>query len=96
MSSSSIDLLVAVVLVAVAIAALRFVRGPRDADRLIALDILFAAAIALCSAAALSSGQVLFLDVAIGVALIGFVATLAWARLISRRRAADSSADGEP
>ncbi|MCM8611607.1 monovalent cation/H+ antiporter complex subunit F [Accumulibacter sp.] len=96
MSSLSIDLLVAVVLVAVALAVLRFVRGPSDADRLIALDILFAAAIALCCAAALSSGQVLFLDVAIGVALIGFVATLAWARLISRRRAADSSTDGEP
>jgi hypothetical protein len=36
MSSLSIDLLVAVVLIAVARAVLRFVRGPSDADRLIA------------------------------------------------------------
>ncbi|HRD88581.1 MAG: cation:proton antiporter [Candidatus Accumulibacter sp.] len=96
MSSLSIDLLVAVVLLAVALAVLRFVRGPSDADRLIALDILFAAAIALCALAALYSGHVLFLDVAIGVALIGFVATLAWARLIARGRAGNPSADAEP
>ena len=95
MSNLLIDLLVVVVLLAIALAVLRFVRGPSDADRLIALDILFAAAIALCAAAALYTRQVLFLDVAIGVALIGFVATLAWARLISRERAAKAPADPE-
>ncbi len=96
MSNLPIDLLVAVAFLAIALAVLRFVRGPSDADRLIALDILFAAAIALCAAAALHTGQVLFLDVAIGVALIGFVATLAWARLISRGRPADPPAAPEP
>jgi len=35
--------------------------------------------------AALSSQSVLFLDIAIGVVLIGFVATLAWARLVETR-----------
>jgi len=29
----------------------------------------------------------LFLDIAIGVALVGFVATLAWARLVEKRSA---------
>lgn len=77
-----ITLLFAVVFVAVSLAVLRFVRGPTDADRVIALDILFAAAIALCAAAALYTQRVLFLDIAIGVALVGFVATLAWARLL--------------
>jgi multicomponent Na+:H+ antiporter subunit F len=70
---------------AVALAVLCFLRGPSDADRVIALDILFAAAIGLCVAAALASGRVLFLDVAIGLALVGFVATVAWARMIERR-----------
>lgn len=69
---------------AVALGVLRFLRGPSDADRVIALDILFAAAIGLCVAAALASGRVLFLDVAIGLALVGFVATVAWARMIER------------
>ena len=77
-----ITLLVLTLLACVALCVLRFVRGPSDADRIIALDILFAAAIALCAAAALYTQRVLFLDIAIGVALVGFVATLAWARLV--------------
>lgn len=81
-----ITLLVLLVLASVALGVLRFVRGPWDADRIIALDILFSAAVALCALAALHTRRVLFLDVAIGVALIGFVTTLAWARLVERRR----------
>jgi multicomponent Na+:H+ antiporter subunit F len=81
-----ITLLVIVVLASVALGVLRFVRGPCDADRIVALDILFSAAVALCALAALYTRRVLFLDVAIGVTLIGFVATLAWARLVERRR----------
>jgi multicomponent Na+:H+ antiporter subunit F len=69
---------------AIALGMLRFLRGPTDADRVIALDILFASAVGLCVTAALASGRVLFLDVAIGLALIGFVATVAWARMIER------------
>jgi multicomponent Na+:H+ antiporter subunit F len=79
-----ISLMVLALVLAAAFAALRFLRGPSDADRVIALDVLFAAAVGLCVAAALASGRVLFLDVAIGLALIGFVATVAWARMIER------------
>ena len=78
---------VAVLFCCVALGVVRFVRGPSDADRIIALDVLFAAAVALCAAAALSTQRVLFLDIAIGVALVGFVATLAWARLVELRNA---------
>ena len=65
-----IALFVITVLMAVALAVLRFVCGPSDTDRIIALDILFAAAIALCAAAALHTQRMLFLDIAIGVALV--------------------------
>jgi multicomponent Na+:H+ antiporter subunit F len=77
--------MVLLLLAAAALGVLRFLRGPADADRVVALDILFAAALGLCVAAALGSGRVLFLDVAIGFALAGFVATVAWARMIDRR-----------
>ena len=80
-----IAIMVLALAAALALGVLRFLRGPDDADRVIALDILFAAAIGLCVAAALASGRVLFLDVAIGLALVGFVATVAWARMIERR-----------
>jgi len=62
----------------------RLLRGPARADRVVALDLLFAVAIVLCLCAALASGRTVFLDVAIGLALVGFVATLAWSRLIER------------
>ncbi|MFO1419860.1 MAG: monovalent cation/H+ antiporter complex subunit F [Candidatus Competibacteraceae bacterium] len=60
----------------------RLLMGPRQADRVVALDVLFAVAVLLCVAAALITGRTAFLDIAIGLALVGFVGTLAWARLI--------------
>ena len=44
------------------------------------------AAIALAVAASLGTGRTVFLDVAVGLALVGFVATIGWARLIQRAR----------
>ncbi|GAB3189281.1 monovalent cation/H+ antiporter complex subunit F [Hydrogenophaga aquatica] len=69
---------------ATALATVRLVRGPRHADRIVALDIFLAAAIALCIAASLNTGRTVFLDVAIGLAVVGFVATVGWARLVDQ------------
>ncbi len=80
-----ITLLIMIVLGCVGLGVLRFVHGPSDADRIVALDILFSAAVAFCTFAALLTQRVLFLDIAIGVVLIGFVATLAWSRLVEMR-----------
>jgi multicomponent Na+:H+ antiporter subunit F len=76
--------LVTCALLAVALALVRIVRGPTDADRVVALDILLAATVLLCVAAALATRSTAFLDVGIGSALVGFVATASWARLIRR------------
>lgn len=62
----------------------RLLSGPRQADRVVALDVLFAAAVLFCIAAALITGRTAFLDIAIGLALVGFAGTLAWARSIDR------------
>lgn len=80
-------------LAAAALATVRIVRGPLHADRVVALDIFLAAAVALCIAAALATGRTVFLDVGIGLALVGFVATIGWARLIDRA-ARSRGADG--
>lgn len=77
--------LILLVMGCVSVGILRFVIGPSDADRIVAVDILFSGAVVLCVFAALVTNRVLFLDVAIGVVLIGFVAVLAWARLIETR-----------
>jgi multicomponent Na+:H+ antiporter subunit F len=73
-----------VVLVAMA-GFYRLLTGPTRADRVIGLDLLFAVAVVLSICAALASGSPAFLDVAIGLSLVGFVATIAWARLIDRQ-----------
>ena len=70
--------------VAVLLAIVRVVRGPTAADRVVALDIVFSGSLALVVAMALATGRVLFLDVALGLALVGFVATVVWARVVER------------
>jgi multicomponent Na+:H+ antiporter subunit F len=77
-------LIVLASLVAVALAVARLLLGPSQADRIIALDVVFSASIALAVAAALASGRTLYLDIAIGLSIIGFVATMVWARLIDK------------
>lgn len=79
-----VHLLVLSALAASALATVRIVKGPTHADRVVALDILLAAGVALCVAASLATSRTVFLDVGIGLALVGFVATIGWARLIDR------------
>jgi len=84
MTSVAVFLLVTGALVATGLATVRMVKGPQHADRIVALDIFLAAAIALCIGASLATGRTVFLDVAIGLALVGFVATVGWARLVDK------------
>jgi multicomponent Na+:H+ antiporter subunit F len=80
----AVTLLVVGALVASVLATVRIVAGPTNADRVVALDILLAAGVSLAIAASLATGRTVFLDVAIGLALVGFVATIGWARLVER------------
>ncbi|UCE88611.1 MAG: hypothetical protein JSW10_09765 [Pseudomonadota bacterium] len=81
---SSVYVFVVLVVLASRVGFYRLLAGPTRADRVIALDLLFANGVVLCICAAMVSGSSAFLDVAIGLALVGFVATIAWARLIDR------------
>ena len=80
--------MIALVMVAAALAlaaaVARLVAGPRDADRVVALDLVVSASLALVSAAALAVRDPRMLDVGIGLAAVGFVGTLAWARFIDQ------------
>jgi multicomponent Na+:H+ antiporter subunit F len=85
--------LVVLALVASVLATVRIVAGPTNADRVVALDIFLAAGIAMAIAASLATGRTVFLDVAIGLALVGFVATIGWARLVERAPRRDDNAE---
>ena len=81
-------MLLMVFVVVAGIAALmgfyRLLVGPSRTDRIVGLDILFSVAIVLSLIAAWMSKRTVYLDIAVGLALFGFVATLAWARLIQK------------
>ena len=81
----------AFVLVAAAmvLTLLRLVRGPSLADRVVALDLLSILAVAFCALFALFSVQTAYLDVAIALALVAFLTTVAFARFVERRAARD-------
>ena len=63
------------------------VRGPTLADRVLALDMLTALAIGLMALVAIRTGFTLYVDIAIALGLVGFLATVAFARFILTRPA---------
>lgn len=64
----------------------RLVKGPSLPDRVVALDMMTVAIVSFCGLAALRSGDAAFLDVALALALVGFLATVALARFAERQR----------
>ena len=69
---------------ALGIVAIRLLRGPTPVDRLVAMDMLGLVAVGLCAVAALLSGHEAYLDVALGLALVSFLGTVAFAELIEK------------
>lgn len=65
-------------------AGLRIVRGPTGPDRVVALDILGLLGVAASGMAVVVSGSAAFIDIALGVALVGFLASVAFAGFMER------------
>ena len=68
-------------------AFIRLVKGPSMPDRVVALDMMTVAIVAFCGLAAIRSNTPAFLDVALVLALVGFLATVALARFAERNTA---------
>lgn len=62
----------------------RLVRGPDLANRVVALDILSVLAVGIAASAAVLSGDDVYLDVALILALLAFLSTVAFARFAER------------
>ena len=82
MSPAALGATVALALVGVAVllAFVRLVRGPDVANRVVAVDLLSALVVGIAGAAAVLSGDPVYLDVALVLALIAFLGTVAFAR----------------
>lgn len=67
------------------LAFIRLVKGPTLADRVVSLDLISFLAIGLIVVYAIDRRNVEFLDIAIALALVAFLATIAFARFIMHR-----------
>lgn len=66
--------------------AIRLLLGPTAADRVVSLDLITILLIAITSLLALLLNNAAYLDLGLVLALIGFLATVAFARYIEKRR----------
>ena len=80
------DVSFAIVMASVALGFYRIVRGPSFGDRVVSLDMLTVSIMGFCGLFAILSDDTAFLDVAVVLALVGFLTTLALARFAERRR----------
>lgn len=64
------------------IAVIRVILGPTLPDRVVALDMLVSIAIGFIAVIALKTGYNLYIDIAIALGLVGFLATVAFARFV--------------
>lgn len=84
-----LNLSINIVLIALTLALLlvivRIVRGPTLPDRILALDMLVSIGIGYIAVIAIKTGYMLYLDIAISLGLVGFLATVAFARFVLQR-----------
>jgi multicomponent Na+:H+ antiporter subunit F len=64
--------------------AVRLLAGPSSADRVIATDMLGLLGVCFAALVAVIAGHAAFLDIAFGIALVGFLGAVAFARLLER------------
>jgi multicomponent Na+:H+ antiporter subunit F len=80
-----------VLALAMALVVARLVRGPTLADRVVAIDMLTAVAIGFIAAYVAGTGATALLDAALVLALVAFMATVAFARFVEGRAPTNES-----
>ncbi len=83
--SSSAAVLLVVLVIPLAMTIVRMLKGPGYADRFVALDMLTGISVSIGALAAVTTSRREFLDVALGVAIFGFVGTCALAAFLESK-----------
>ena len=65
------------------LAAYRVIRGPTTPDRVVSLDVIATNVVAIAVLFAIGRGRGFFVDVALVLAIIGFLSTIAVARYVT-------------
>ncbi|MEO0637938.1 MAG: cation:proton antiporter [Pseudomonadota bacterium] len=74
-----------IISIAFFVGTIRVIIGPTIVDRILALDLLVGIAIGFIALIGLRTGFTLYVDIAIALGLVGFLATVAFARFILHR-----------
>jgi multicomponent Na+:H+ antiporter subunit F len=82
--ATAVDLAALLLIGAFVLVAIRLVIGPTLPDRVVALDLLTMLLVAFLTLFALASGIGAYLDVALALALVGFLATIAFANFVDK------------
>ncbi|WP_174801703.1 cation:proton antiporter [Martelella limonii] len=88
------DISLALLSITLLVTAFRVVRGPTLPDRVLALDMLVAVGMGFIVVIAVRSGFTLYIDIAIALGLVGFLATIAFARFIRSSGMRDDTETG--
>jgi multicomponent K+:H+ antiporter subunit F len=72
------------VIVAMAMNMVRLLRGPHDEDRVLAVDTLYLNSIALIVLLGTAFGSAMYFEIALLIAMMGFVSTVALAKYLDR------------
>lgn len=80
----SVEIGLFLIMAGIVLGFVRLVAGPTYADRVVALDMMTVNIVAFCALYAIRAGTTAFLDVAMVLALVGFLATVALARFAER------------
>jgi multicomponent K+:H+ antiporter subunit F len=72
---------------AMAFGAFRMLRGPRAQDRVLALDSLYVSGMILILTFGIETGDTVYFEAALVIALLGFVGTSALAKFLMRGEA---------
>lgn len=81
----AVNVSMGMLLISLALTFLRLLLGPSLADRVVALDTLVLIGIVFTAVFSLATTRYVYLDIGIALGLVGFLATVAFARYIERR-----------
>ncbi|MDQ3937637.1 MAG: monovalent cation/H+ antiporter complex subunit F [Chloroflexota bacterium] len=85
----------ALVSLALFLAALRLFRGPSLADRVVALELIASLMVGIIAVVSIVGEQPILIDVAIALALVGFLGAVAFARYMEKGTSAARAAEPE-
>ena len=84
MAETILQIAFGIMLLAVLMAVIRFVVGPRTTDRIIAFDVMTVTSLSLIGLLAYFAERVIYLDIAIVYGLLSFLGVIIIARYLER------------